>query len=250
MGDTAYVGKRVACPVCLQEIVMPEPPRGTPAPARDSSVPVSKERRRMVSMPMVLGLAVFMALASAAGMYIVAKQRVASAPTAETSPATPAPAAPPAKPSAQVSVAEPPLPALAPGHYKILNQAGLSLTCITNTVGSNISYQAVLQPFDGTQIWDIRQVDTNYAINLYHGPCLQLATSRQPGEPLELAKWVHVPRQIWTIITRPDGIYEIRSAANTMFANAPIDKSGQLVVQDNFTHDSFSRHWFIQPARQ
>jgi hypothetical protein len=30
LGDTAYVGMRVACPICLQEIVMPKPAQQTP----------------------------------------------------------------------------------------------------------------------------------------------------------------------------------------------------------------------------
>lgn len=35
LGDTAYVGKRVACPLCLQEITMPDPN----APAESSLAP-------------------------------------------------------------------------------------------------------------------------------------------------------------------------------------------------------------------
>lgn len=35
--DTAYIGKRIACPVCMQEITMPEPPQQTPQ--GDSKIP-------------------------------------------------------------------------------------------------------------------------------------------------------------------------------------------------------------------
>ena len=266
LGDTEYVGKRVACPICMQEIIMPEPSHRAvqaAAPAPEAT------GRRGVPMPMVASIVAIVILAAGVGIYVVTKKPApqtpalavnntpppanspapipVTQPTRPVQPAGPPPghASPPAQAASTPSVV--PAPTLAPGHYKIINRlAGLTMDVVTNTVGTNTCARAILGRYDGTQIWDIRRADTNYSICILHGPSLQLAATRQNGAQLELAKWVHVPRQLWDILPMPDGGYEIRNATTGGLVDVLAADAGQPVVQDYHQQDGLNQQWLIQ----
>jgi len=73
--DSAFVGTRVACPLCMQEITMPAPPIGIPIPppateaaASTPSMPPVPARKR--SIPLVVALAGVVLLIMAAAVAI------------------------------------------------------------------------------------------------------------------------------------------------------------------------------------
>jgi len=101
--DTAYVGMRVACPVCLQEITLPAPPGATqargPAPAPgpaftpgDSAPPVpSAPGKQTRSFSVLLVGAMVLVLAAGAGMWGMKIAVAKPAPSVATvAPAVPA----------------------------------------------------------------------------------------------------------------------------------------------------------------
>jgi hypothetical protein len=127
--DTVYVGKRIACPLCLQEITMPEPPspnRPTPvatAPAASApptpKVPVPAPRNLPV-VALAIG-AVVLVLATVAIVLVLQKSRSVAVTTPAVTPAAmpaaapvavpiPAPAVTPvATPAPAAAVAPPPV---------------------------------------------------------------------------------------------------------------------------------------------
>ena len=101
--DTAYVGQRIACPVCLQEIDMPEPPKQViPLSEASSATPVASAAGGQRGVPVslvVIGAAV---LILAAGVVFWAMRKPAApspapAPVAQA-PVVPVPSTPVTKP--------------------------------------------------------------------------------------------------------------------------------------------------------
>jgi len=105
--DTAYVGMRVACPVCLQEIIMPKPgPNQTPSQlpgATQSNSPAngSGAKKSRTKLFAVVG-GIILIIALAAGGIMIALHRAPSNTSAQPpvapvvpvpDPATPSPAA-------------------------------------------------------------------------------------------------------------------------------------------------------------
>ena len=104
--DTAYVGKRIACPLCLQEITMPEPPAGTdarpgsatereavvqpqpsaaaPAQTQSTAPRTAKTSGKFPVLAVVIG-AVVIVLAVVGGMIVM--QKSANKPTTAAAPA-------------------------------------------------------------------------------------------------------------------------------------------------------------------
>lgn len=99
--DTAYVGRRIACPVCMQEIQMPEPQRqpGHFAPAPGQPPAIMKEKSRGM---MIMGGGIVILIAAVAGLVL----------HKSTTAATPAPLSPGATPVSK-------LPAL-PGQCRVI----------------------------------------------------------------------------------------------------------------------------------
>jgi hypothetical protein len=111
--DTVYVGQRVACPVCLQEIIMPAPqqtapglnvPAGAQSPSGFSPAPGKAGRKRdPLMLVMIIGAAVLTLGVGGAFLYIRnGSQTVppASAPApVATTPVAPAPRMAPSEPS-------------------------------------------------------------------------------------------------------------------------------------------------------
>lgn len=92
--DTAYVGKRIACPVCLQEIAMPAPqPRDVPMASTTTTgaapKPVRPGRQNPVILAITAGVGV---LALAVGLIAILALRKTSEPIA-LAPATASPVA-------------------------------------------------------------------------------------------------------------------------------------------------------------
>lgn len=173
----------------------------------------------------------------------------------DPSPTAPPPAAAPAK-SSDASAdspkpAAPVIPAFSPGRYKIVNRlTGLCLDVTTNisSKGSNV-LKAVLSLDNGEQVWVIRACGTNqYSLLSPVGPSLELPVSKQNGAQLELARWVHVPREVWTLVPTPDGYFQIACAASGgRVAEALGGTDGrQIVVQDAARQGSLNQQWSFQ----
>ena len=91
--DTAYVGQRIACPLCLQEIAMPAPEAHSPAsPTPAPTAPMAtKGGQRTPGVWIIAGVAII----AAGGLIAVASWRIRATSTASTiEPATPVVAAP------------------------------------------------------------------------------------------------------------------------------------------------------------
>jgi hypothetical protein len=96
---TEYIGNRVMCPVCLQEITMPETPSGAPAVAPGNQPPSSSGRTVLAEpaagapaggrqrFPLLVAGAIVLILAAGLGVFVLQR----SSPAA--SPANPVPAA-------------------------------------------------------------------------------------------------------------------------------------------------------------
>jgi hypothetical protein len=85
--DTAYVGKRIACPVCLQEINMPEPPQQSVQTTSNQAVsapPMSQASaggKRNVLVPAAVGGGVVLILAAVGGIFAFHKGSAATTST-------------------------------------------------------------------------------------------------------------------------------------------------------------------------
>ena len=81
--DTAYVGKRIACPVCLQEISMPEPPQRTAetAPKPPGPVPGAQGIQKSPVPIVVICAAVVILVVVAATFIVFQKKPAVAAPT-------------------------------------------------------------------------------------------------------------------------------------------------------------------------
>lgn len=182
-----------------------------------------------------------------------------AAPVVVAAPPTPAPAAPapvattPAVVPASDNASSTSVAALemAPGSYKIVNRlTGLCLDVSTNTGsnGSNV-LKAVLRLYNGAQIWNVRRCGTNqYSLLSPQGPSLELPVSKQNGAQLELAKWVHVPREVWTMVPTQDGYFEITCAASGGRVAEVLGgtEGEQIVVQDSLHQGSLNQQWSFQ----
>jgi hypothetical protein len=87
MGDTAYVGMRVACPVCLQEITMPAPsqlPAQSPQPQTHAGTPPSPDaalqKRNTLMLAIIIGPTILV-LAMMGAIFIFHKNPQAAPPT-------------------------------------------------------------------------------------------------------------------------------------------------------------------------
>ena len=87
--DTLFVGQRVACPLCMQEITMPTPPMTPPAPTQSSPTAVATKRGIPV-VAVVVGVGVLALAAGGALVGLSGRASVPSNPAADTTPpATP-----------------------------------------------------------------------------------------------------------------------------------------------------------------
>ena len=284
--DTAYTGKRVACPVCMQEIIMPAPtghasPAGSaqvrPSLSQSGPAPATATNGSKGKFPVlaIVGVAAVLTIVASVLAFGIGKRQpapVAAAvpPAAATPPVVasssvpdadpdPSPTAPPAAAPAKTSGASvespapaaPVIPTFSPGRYKIVNRlTGLCLDVTTNisSKGSNV-LKAVLSLDNGEQVWDIRACGTNqYSLLSPMGPSLELPVSKQNGAQLELARWVHVPREVWTLVPTPDGYFQIACAASGgRVAEALGGTDGrQIVVQDAARQGSLNQQWSFQ----
>jgi hypothetical protein len=91
--DTQYVGQRVACPLCLQEIMMPSPPPPTNAPAASQPPPPPPPAKRGVPVSVVVGILVLLVVVVAAGAWLLHSRSATPAgnPASTTTPGTVAP---------------------------------------------------------------------------------------------------------------------------------------------------------------
>jgi len=138
--DTTYVGMRVACPQCLQEITMPAPPVEIPAEplvpeSADSAqteplVPLGKRR---IPLAPVLAAGVLMIAAAGVGIVMLGRQRPNPAP--EPTPVTASPVEP-------VEPATPP----APANASLAMRGGASSTLTPDSRPG--SAPAVVMPFE------------------------------------------------------------------------------------------------------
>lgn len=110
--DTAYIGKRIACPVCLQEITMPEPPQQKapqPASNRPAAAPGAPAAPSGSKPPLIIGVVVGIGvLVLTVGITIFALRK---------SPGTASPTATPPAPTTTApaqAVAPAPTPAVTP----------------------------------------------------------------------------------------------------------------------------------------
>lgn len=96
--DTAYIGKRIACPVCMQEITMPEPPQQSAQGSPQFSTPqvAAQAKRNPLILAGIVGAAI---LIVGVGAVVFVRHQNSNPPTpavvtapaqAATSPSTPA----------------------------------------------------------------------------------------------------------------------------------------------------------------
>jgi hypothetical protein len=113
--DTQYMGTRVACPLCLQEIVMPAPPAesrpGATAPGFAHRHPAAARKKNMPLVVVVIAAAVLVLAAAATIWYFNGAKHAPSLATKPAVRAAPAPPAAPAVPAAPgVPAARPAVP--------------------------------------------------------------------------------------------------------------------------------------------
>jgi len=94
--DTQYIGKRVACPVCAQEIFMPEPPKelrqtaSTPAPGTQPPAAGGK----VIPLGVVVTGGVIFLLVVGAGIWVMQRRPATAVPATPTAAAVAPPVTP------------------------------------------------------------------------------------------------------------------------------------------------------------
>ena len=118
--DTTYMGKRIACPVCLQEIAIPEPPQQTgpaaqPQPAASRSNTAGKQNSMFLAI--AVGVAVLAVAAGIVAIFALHKSPAETAPAPAPVAAAPTPVPSPApaqNPPPTETAAPAPAPAAGP----------------------------------------------------------------------------------------------------------------------------------------